>query len=130
MIPTPMGAEIARGAYVIRPAKTSRVRATIIATGSEVPLAVAVAGVLGDGVQVVSMPSVEHFRSQSATYKKQMLRGRVIALEAASTSPWFEFADAVIGINRFGLSGPGTKVYSAFGFDVGQIVREIKNVIK
>lgn len=130
MIPTPMGAEISRGAYVIKPAKTSRVYMTIIATGSEVPLAIAVAEKLGDSVQVVSMPSVEHFRPQSVAYKRQILRGRVIAIEAASTSPWFEFADAVVGINRFGLSGPGGAVYSAMGFDVEQIVHEIKNAVK
>lgn len=130
MIPTPVGAEISRGAYVIRPAKSARVRMTIIATGAEVPLAVEVARSLGDGVQVVSMPSVERFRSQPGTYKKQILRGRIVALEAASTSPWFEFADAVIGINRFGLSGPGERVYSAFGFDVAQIANEIKNALK
>ena len=130
MVPTPAGAEIARGAYVIKPSKSARVRMTIVATGSEVPLAVDVAKQLGDSVQVVSMPSVEHFRSQSLTYKKQILRGRVIAIEASSTSPWFEFADAVIGINRFGLSGAGNRVYSEMGFDVEQIVREIKSAIK
>jgi len=130
MIPTPVGAEIARGAYVIKPAKSARVRITIIATGSEVPLAVAVAEKLGDNVQVVSMPSVGHFRAQFATYKKQILRGRIVAIEAASPTPWFEFADAVIGINRFGLSGPGGAVYTAMGFGVDQIVRDIKNAIK
>ena len=130
MVPTPVGVEMSHGAYVIKSAKTARVRITIIATGSEVPLAVAVANVLGDGVQVVSMPSIEHFRSQSVTYKRQILRGRVIAIEAASTPSWFEFADAVIGINRFGMSGPGGAVYSAMGFDVAQIVHEIKDAMK
>ncbi len=130
MVPTPAGVEMARGAYVIKPAKSARVRMTIIATGSEVPLAVSVAEKLGDNVQVVSMPSVEHFRSQSAAYKKQILRGRVVAIEAASPTPWFEFADAVIGVNRFGMSGPGGAVYSAMGFNVNQIVQEIKNTMK
>lgn len=130
MVPTPAGAEISRGAYVIKSAGSARVRMTIIATGSEVPLAVDVARALGDSVQVVSMPSVERFRAQFTTYKKQILRGRVVAIEAASPTPWFEFADAVIGVNRFGMSGPGTHVYSAMGFDVNQIVQEIKNAIK
>ncbi len=130
MVPTPVGAEISRGAYVIKPAKSARVRMTIIATGTEVSLAIAVAEKLGDSVQVVSMPSVEHFRAQFATYKKQILRGRVVAIEAASPTPWFEFADAVIGVNRFGLSGPGGAVYSALGFNVNQIVQEIKNAVK
>lgn len=130
MVPPPLGAEIKRGAYVIRPAKTARVKMTIIATGSEVPLAVDVADALGDSVQVVSMPSVEYFRVQPATYKKQILRGRIIAIEASSPTPWFEFADAVIGVNRFGMSGPGGAVYAAMGFDVNQIVREIKSLVK
>lgn len=130
MVPTPRGAEIGRGAYVIRPAKSARVRLTIIATGAEVPLAVDVANMLGDAVQVVSMPSVEHFRLQFSSYKKQILRGRVVVIEASSPAPWFEFADAVIGVNRFGLSGPGAAVYTKMGFNVEQIVSEIKNLMK
>lgn len=129
-IPSPAGAELARGAYVIKPAKSSHVRVTIIATGSEVPLAVDVAKIIGDNVQVVSMPSVEYFRAQSATYKQKILRGYVVAIEAAATSPWFEFADAVVGVNRFGLSGAGADVYSAFGFDAEHIARDIISQIK
>ena len=93
-------------------------------------MAVSVARALGDSVQVVSMPSVERFRAQSATYKRQILRGRIIVIEASVPTPWFEFADAVIGINRFGLSGAGARVYSAMGFSAEQIVHEIKNLIK
>ena len=130
MIPTPVGAEIVRGAYVIKPAKSTHVRITLVATGAEVPLAVEVAQALGSSVQVVSMPSVEHFRSQPVTYKRQILRGRVIAIEAATPTPWFEFADAVIGVNRFGISGSGAAVYSTMGFDVAQIVGEIKSAMK
>lgn len=129
-VASPVGAEIVRGAYVIKPSESSRVRMTIIATGAEVPLAIEVANILGDGVQVVSMPSVEHFRVQGALYKQQILRGYVVAIEASSPSPWFEFADAVIGMNRFGMSGPGGAVYSAFGFNANQIAREIISKIK
>ena len=123
---TPLGADLARGAYVIRPANSARVRATIIATGGEVPLAIAVAEKLGNGVQVVSMPSVADFRAQSPEYKQQILRGFVIAIEAAASAPWFEFADAVVGIDRFGLSGDADAVCSALGFDVDAIVADIK----
>ena len=130
VVSTPAGADVSRGAYVIYPCKSARVRITIIATGSEVPLAINVAQKLGNGVQVVSCPSVEHFRAQSATYKKQILRGRVIAIEAASPTPWFEFADAVIGVDRFGMSGPGAAVYAAMGFNADQIAREIWNAVK
>jgi len=129
-VASPNGSDFARGAYVIRPANSGRVRMTIIATGTEVPLAIDVANRLGNDVQVVSMPSVERFRVQSALYKQQILRGYVVAIEAASPTPWFEFADAVIGANRFGLSGRGADVYSAFGFDANQIVREIASKLK
>lgn len=127
---TPLGADLARGAYVIRPANSARVRATIIATGSEVPLAIAVAEKLGNGVQVVSMPSVADFRAQSPEYKQQILCGFVIAIEAATSAPWFEFADAVVGVDGFGMSGPGDAVYSQMGFDVDAIVRDIQSKIK
>ncbi|MDW2975124.1 MAG: transketolase [Alphaproteobacteria bacterium] len=126
----PLGADLARGAYVIRPANSARVRATIIATGSEVPLAIAVAEKLGNGVQVVSMPSVADFRAQSPEYKQQILCGFVIAIEAAASAPWFEFADAVVGVDGFGMSGPGDAVYSQMGFNVDAIVRDIQSKIK
>lgn len=127
---TPLGADLARGAYVIRSANSARVRATIIATGSEVPLAIAVAEKLGNGVQVVSMPSVADFRAQSPEYKQQILCGFVITIEAAASAPWFEFADAVVGVDGFGMSGPGDAVYSQMGFDVDAIVHDIQSKIK
>lgn len=130
LIPTPLGADVGRGAYVIRGATVTRVRATIIATGSEVPLAIAVAEKLGNWVQVVSMPSVADFRMQDAEYKQQILRGFVVAIEASASAPWFEFADAVVGIDRFGLSGDGDVVYSELGFNVDVIVADIKEKIK
>lgn len=129
-IETPLGADVARGAYVIWPAIATRVRATIIATGSEVPLAVMVAQRLGTAVQVVSMPSVADFRLQDDEYKQKILMGTVVAIEAAASAPWFEFADAVIGIDRFGMSGAGDAVYSEMGFDIDTIVGDIKSKIK
>ncbi len=129
-IATPNGADISRGAYIIYPAKSRRVRATIIATGSEVPLAVDVAKKLGDWVQVVSMPSVSTFKSQNAKYKRQILSGFVVAIEAAATAPWFEFADAVVGIDSFGVSGAGDDVYAHFGFDKDAIARDILDKLK
>ena len=129
-IETPLGADVARGAYVIWPAIAARVRATIIATGSEVPLAVMVAQRLGNAVQVVSMPSVADFRLQDDEYKQKILMGTVVAIEAAASAPWFEFADAVIGIDMFGMSGAGDAVYSEMGFDIDTIVGDIKSKIK
>ena len=102
-------------------------RATIVATGAEVPLAVSVAGILGDDIQVVSMPCVSIFRAQSDEYKKKILRGYVVAIEAAAATPWFEFADAVVGIAEFGVSGDGASVYARCGFDAETIARQIKD---
>lgn len=129
-IATPLGADLSCGAYIIRPASSARVRATILATGAEVPLAIAVAERLGAGVQVVSVLSVSDFRAQKPEYKQQMLRGFVVAIEAAASAPWFEFADAVVGIDRFGMSGDGGTVYSELGFNVDAIVRDISDKIK
>ena len=91
---------------------------------------IAVAEKLGDAVQVVSVPSVADFRMQDLQYKQQMLRGFVVAIEAAASAPWFEFADAVFGIDRFGMSGSGDAVYARMGFDVDAIVADIKHKMK
>lgn len=129
-IETPRGADVRRGGYVIVPANSGRVRATIIATGAEVPLAVDVAKKLGDGIQVVSMPSVGHFKRQTDAYKQGILRGFVVVIEAGASAPWFEFADAVVGIDEFGVSGPGAEVYAHFGFDAYKIAESLKKNIK
>ncbi|MDE6481473.1 MAG: transketolase [Alphaproteobacteria bacterium] len=129
-IATPADADLSRGAYIIRPARGGRVRATLIATGTEVPLAVAAAEKMGAGVQVVSMPCVSMFRAQSDAFKKEILRGYVVAIEAAAAAPWFEFADAVVGIDEFGASGDGAAVYEQYGFDADIIARQIEKNIK
>ena len=129
-IPASKSAQISCGAYIIHPATSRRVRATIIATGAEVPLAVAVAKKLGTSVQVVSMPSVADFRAQTDEYKNKILAGFVVAIEASASAPWFEFADAVVGIDSFGMSGPGNAVYAHFGFDTDAIARDILKKLK
>lgn len=130
MVPSPVDADMGRGAYIIRPATRARVRVTIIATGSEVPLAIDVAQRLGPDVQVVSMPNVGAFRAQNSAFKERILRGFVVSIEAAATAPWFEFADAAVGLDEYGMSGDGDMVYSQFGFDADVIAREITKKIK
>ncbi len=130
MVQTPENTDLSRGAYIIYGAQYKRVRATIIATGTEVPLAIQVAKKLGKGVQVVSMLSVADFRMQDDGFKQKILRGFVVAIEASASAPWFEFADAVVGIDRFGVSGPGDVVYSEMGFDADTIVCDIKAKLK
>ena len=128
-IPTPNDSEIARGGYVIYPAKSRYAKTTLIATGSEVPLAVEIASHFKN-VQVVSMPCMEIFREQDAEYKKRMLRGCVIAIEAAAPGNWFEIADAVIGIDKFGASGDYETLYREYGFDTEKIIKEIIKYIR
>jgi transketolase len=127
-VPTPSDVDLSRGAYVICPAKSSRVKTTIIATGSEVPLAVEIASRYKN-VQVVSVVNVNDFRKQDSKYKLSILRGCVIVIEAANATPWFEFADAVIGIDKFGASGDGETLYREYGFDVDKIIKEIKHYL-
>ena len=126
---TPSDSKMERGAYIIYPAGSCRVRTTLIASGSEIPLAVDIAKMFKN-VQVVSMLNMRTFREQDAAYKKQILRGCVIAIEAAIPTPWFEFADAVIGIDEFGESGNGGAVYKKYGFDTDKIIGEIKRFLK
>ena len=129
-IDTPRGTDLTHGAYVIHAAMSKRIRLTIIATGSEVPFAVAVANKIGPSVQVVSMPSVELFRKSPAKFQSDLLRGYVVAIEAAATAPWFEFADAVCGIDGFGMSGDGDAVMRAMGFDVDTVAADICKKMK
>lgn len=127
--PAPVWGYVDAGGYLIYKPKIGRIRLTIIATGSEVPLAIAVARRLG-GTQVASIPSVSHFREMDEDYKRYILRGHVIAIEAGATASWFEFADDVIGVDDFGLSGPGDMVYREYGFDADAIVTAIQARMK
>lgn len=124
-IASPRGVDMSKGAYVIYVAQSRRVKVTIIATGSEVPFAITVAKKIGPSVQVVSMPSVEKFRAAPAKFQKEILRGFVVAIEAGASAPWFEFADAVVGIDRFGISGDGAAVMTSMGFDADTVARDI-----
>lgn len=128
-IETPVDSQIERGGYVIYPAKSGRAKTTLIATGSEVPLAVEIASRFRN-VQVVSMLNYEIFKEQDATYKNKLLRGCVIVLEASAPAGWFEIADAVIGVDKFGASGNGEAIYREYGFDADKIIHEIKHYIK
>ena len=127
-IPTSNDADLSRGAYIIYPARSGRAKTTIIATGSEIPLAVDIASRFKN-VQVVSMLNVLDFKKQDAKYKSLILKGCVIAIEAAAPEAWFEFADAVIGIDRFGASGDGDTLYKEYGFDADKIIDEIKKYV-
>jgi len=129
-ITTPRGSDLSNGAYIIHAATSRRVRITIISTGADVPFAINVAKKIGPSVQVVSMPSVEKFRVAPQKIQRDLLRGFVVAIEAGASAPWFEFADAVVGIDRFGMSGNSDDVMRAMGFDVDMVAADICKKMK
>ncbi|MBQ7413560.1 MAG: transketolase [Alphaproteobacteria bacterium] len=125
----------ARGGYVLADTLADR-QVTLIATGSEVSLALAAKEALekeGIDAAVVSMPCVELFEQQPVSYRDNVLgtAPRVI-IEAASTWGWDRFlsgvSGAVIGIDTFGASGKGSDVLAHFGFTVEHIVETVKKI--
>ena len=122
-------AAIARGGYVIAEAEGGAAQRVIVATGSEVGLALAARKILeGEGIatRVVSMPSTETFDRQSADYRESVLpRGvRKIAVEAGVTALWWKYVGldgAVVGIDRFGESAPGPALFEFFGFTADKV---------
>jgi transketolase len=125
--------EINRGGYILLDC-ASPIDTIIIATGSEVQLAVAAAKTLqaqGKNVRVVSMPSTDVFDQQDSTYKEKVLPANVtkrIAIEAGSTAYWYKYvglSGKVIGLDRFGESAPAKDVFQALGFTAQHIVDEI-----
>ena len=112
-------ADIGRGAYVVR--EVASPRAVILATGSEVSVALAAADSLrADGVEVrvVSLPSTNVFDRQDVTYKRMLLPDNVprVAVEAGITDFWWKYrCDAVVGIDRFGESAPAPELFKFFG---------------
>ncbi|MBS0349635.1 MAG: transketolase [Proteobacteria bacterium] len=113
-------------------------KGVIIATGSEVQLAVTAAQQLqqqGIALRVVSMPCVEIFKQQDRAYRESVLPPDLtvrIAVEAGVTDYWYQFVGLkgkVIGIDRFGLSAPAKAVYSELGVTVEKVISTVKDMI-
>ena len=128
-------ADIARGGYVLRDTNGTP-DAVIIATGSEVDLAMQAAEAMGDkAIRVVSMPSTNLFDAQDDDYKESVLPKSVtarVAVEAAVTDGWWKYVGsngAVVGINRFGESAPAGDLFKEFGFTVDKVVAAVKGVL-
>jgi transketolase len=132
-------ADIRRGGYVI--ADAADPRAVIIATGSEVPLALGARAKLAEAgidVRVVSMPCTSVFDRQDAAYRAAvLLAGRPrVAVEAGVTDYWRKYVGAVddprgavVGIDRFGESAPGPELFKFFGFTVDNVVAAVNRVL-
>lgn len=132
-----MVADIRRGGYVLRQAQ-SKPDALLLASGSEVALALAAADRLRAGgiqVNVISMPCFEVFDSQDAAWKEMVLPASVrarVAVEAASSEPWYRYVGldgAVIGMDGFGASAPGKKLFEKFGFTVENVVKTVTMLV-
>jgi transketolase len=127
--------DVAKGGYVLRDAQDAKV--ILIATGSEVELAVKAAEALaGEGIaaRVVSMPSTDVFDRQDAAYKAAVLTKGVprVAIEAGVTAFWYKYVGlegAVVGIDTFGESAPAPVLFKHFGFTVENVVAKAKEVI-
>jgi transketolase len=130
-------ANIARGGYVLKDcAGTPDI--LLIATGSEVELAVSAADALAaDGIaaRVVSMPSTDVFDAQDADYRESVLPAAVtarVAIEAGVTEGWWRYVGTVgqvVGLDRFGESAPANELFEHFGFSTDNVVAVAKNVL-
>ena len=122
----------ALGAYRLRSASVAR-RAVLIATGSEVEVAVAVADALegrGIGADVVSMPCWELFDGQDEEYRRDLLPDDVlkVSIEAGTTLGWERYVGPrglAVGLDRFGASAPAEDLFKRFGFTAQAIVPQI-----
>ena len=127
-----------KGGYVISDVTKGKVRqATIIATGSEVSLAVEAQKVLREkGIEaaVVSMPCTELFDKQPINYQEEVLGSAPrVAVEAASKFGWEKYTGLkgdVIGMDGFGASGPADKLFEYFGITLEEVVESVENLLK
>ncbi len=129
-------AGVSRGAYVLEDAANPQV--SIIATGSEVQLALGAAKLLaaeGIRARVVSFPSWKIFEEQTAAYKASVLPAGVpkLAVEAGATLGWWKYVGSdggVIGLDRFGASAPGPVVMKELGFTAENVAARAKKLVK
>lgn len=125
---------VPRGAYVLAETPGRAADVVLVATGSEVSLALeARAKLAQEGVEarVVSMPSWELFDEQDAAYRASVLPAGVpkLAVEAGTPRGWREYADAVIGMGRFGASAPGKVLFEKFGFTAENVAAKAKALL-
>lgn len=132
-----MSDDIKRGAYILQEGYQATPDVILIATGSEVQLALAAAELIkqkGKSARVVSMPCAEVFLEQDASYQEHVLPKTVVkrvAIEAAATGYWYRFVGldgAVIGLDCYGASAPAADIYREFGITVEHIVDAVEDL--
>ena len=122
---TPAFGEASRGAYLLKRAENATL--TIMASGSEVSPALQASKLLeekGIGCNVVSVPCFDLFNEQDDGYKQAVIdpKTKVLAVEAARGTEYYRYADAVLGMERFGASAPAGALFEKFGFTPEAIV--------
>ncbi|UVH57516.1 transketolase [Variovorax paradoxus] len=133
--------DISRGAYVLSEPeavglKNKKTVAVIIATGSEVQLAIAAQKLLADkkiAVRVVSMPSTTTFDRQDLAYKKAVLPKKLprIAVEMGCTGGWWKYGcAAVVGIDTYGESAPAPELFKYFGFTAENVAATVEAALR
>ena len=133
-------ANVARGGYILRQCceKGDCPDLILIATGSEVELAMKAAEVLsaeGHKVRVVSMPSTNVFDAQDEAYRESVLPSSVtkrVAIEAGISDFWYKyvgFGGRIVGMNSFGESAPAGELFKLFGFTVDNVVAKAKEIL-
>lgn len=128
---------ISKGGYILSEAANGKPQAIIIATGSEVGLAMAAQKVLAESnvmVRVVSMPCTSVFDRQEQDYRESVLPAGIkrVAVEAGVTDYWHKYVGldgAVIGIDTFGESAPAGELFKYFGFTVDNVVDAVKKIL-
>lgn len=130
---------VKKGAYIISDSTKEVPDAILLATGSEVQLAMKAQAALKEkdiDVRVVSMPSWDRFNAQDEEYKNQILPKEVtkrVAIEMGATLGWHKYVGlegAVIGIDTFGASANGEKVMEEYGFTVDNVVQHVESLLK
>lgn len=122
-----------KGGYVLR-AEKAELKGIVIATGSEVHVALEAAEKLGDGYRVVSLPCFEIFDRQPQDYRESVLPSscsRRVGIEAGVSGLWFRYvgsAGKVVGIDRFGLSAPGDLVLKHLGMHADQVIETMQAI--
>ena len=120
-------AGVLRGGYVAR-RESEELKLVLLATGSELHLAMQAAEKLGPAVRVVSLPCFERFERQPAAYRDEVLPPSCaprISIEAGVTQPWYRYVGTqgrALGIDRFGLSAPGGTVMKELGISTDALV--------
>ncbi|GAA8489959.1 transketolase [Helicobacter pylori] len=122
--------QVLKGAYVKYDAKNPAI--TLVASGSEVSLALESAKMLereNIPTQVVSAPCFDLLVEQDESYLKELFKGKVLVIEASRAIEWYRFADKIIGMDSFGSSAKGDKLFEKFGFSVENITTQAKRLL-